>query len=150
MFSGQKIEGDPHNTEYNQLPAYDQQQSAGFTSGFPTTNPSSNVITSAPTPIVVVAPPRGNDWLVPAIFSCLCCFWPTGICAIIAAVNARSLFDVGDYDGGRSSAGVAKWLTLTSLGIGLICVVILIALFIVKRMEDVNDWTTTTTTTPWY
>uniref|UniRef100_K1Q7R3 Uncharacterized protein n=1 Tax=Magallana gigas TaxID=29159 RepID=K1Q7R3_MAGGI len=31
--------------------------------------------------------PQARDWMVPAVLSCLCCFWPTGICAIMAANN---------------------------------------------------------------
>ncbi|XP_061196964.1 proline-rich transmembrane protein 1-like isoform X3 [Saccostrea echinata] len=162
MSSGQKYEMDPknagyvqneqpqnpYNAGYNQPPAYGQQQPAGY--GFPmTTNSSTNVVvTNAPAPIVVAAP-RGNDWLVPAILSCFFCFWPTGICAIVAAVNARARFDVGDYEGGRSSASWAKGLTLTSLGVGILSVIIIIILYVVVLKEAENELHGFTTQKPW-
>uniref|UniRef100_K1QET5 Proline-rich transmembrane protein 1 n=1 Tax=Magallana gigas TaxID=29159 RepID=K1QET5_MAGGI len=37
-----------------------------------------------------------RDWMAPAVLSCLCCFWPTGICAIIAASNANQAAEAGD------------------------------------------------------
>ncbi|XP_062607895.1 transmembrane protein 233-like [Saccostrea cucullata] len=165
MSSGQKYEVDPQNAGYVQKdqpqnpynagynqppPAYGQQQAAGY--GFPMTSSSTNVVVNNTAAPIVVAAPRGYDWLVPAIFSCLCCFWPTGICAIIAAVNARARFDVGDYEGGRSSAGVAKWLTLTSLGLGVVAVVVVIVLYavVLKQTEnELNDFGFTTQN-PWY
>ncbi|XP_061180252.1 proline-rich transmembrane protein 1-like [Saccostrea echinata] len=138
----------PYNAGYTQT-AYGQQQPVGY--GSMSSNTSTNVVvTSAPTYIVVAAP-RGNDWLVPAILSCLCCFWPTGICAITAAVNARARFDVGDYEGGRSSASLAKGLTFTSLGVGILSAVVFIVLYVVlwKETENKINGYTTITTPPW-
>lgn len=36
-------------------------------------------------PVVVNPVPPTKDWMVPAVLTCLCCFWPTGIFAIMAA-----------------------------------------------------------------
>lgn len=33
--------------------------------------------------VIELAPHR--DWMVPAVLACLCCFWPTGIYAIMSA-----------------------------------------------------------------
>ena len=33
--------------------------------------------------------PRLTNYMVPAILACICCFCPTGICAIIAANNVN-------------------------------------------------------------
>lgn len=40
-------------------------------------------------PMDVKRAPQARDWMVPAVLSCLCCFWPTGICAIMAANNVN-------------------------------------------------------------
>lgn len=37
------------------------------------------------TSVMTTSQPRPTNYLVPAILTCLCCFWPTGICAILAA-----------------------------------------------------------------
>lgn len=42
-----------------------------------------------PAPVIVTPPER--DWTVPAVMVTLCCFFPTGICAIIAAVNVSAI-----------------------------------------------------------
>ena len=41
-------------------------------------------------PILVAQRPR--DWIVPAVLACLCCFWPTGICAIYYACKVWLVF----------------------------------------------------------
>lgn len=43
-----------------------------------------------PVPVVVNTAPRRTDYMVPAILSCLCCFCPTGIFAILAANRVKS------------------------------------------------------------
>lgn len=35
--------------------------------------------------MVVTTVPAPRNWMVPAVLSCLCCFWPTGIFAIMFA-----------------------------------------------------------------
>ncbi|XP_061197438.1 proline-rich transmembrane protein 1-like isoform X2 [Saccostrea echinata] len=150
MSSRQKFQGDSYNAGYDQLPTYEQQQPSAY--GYPMTRSSTNVIvTNAPAPHVVAAR-RGNDWLVPAVLSCLCCFWPTGICAIVAASNARSRFDEGDYEGGQSSANSAKRLTLISLGLGILSLAayIILKFVVLKETESqINEYTTTTTLWNW-
>ncbi|XP_022330616.2 uncharacterized protein LOC111128936 [Crassostrea virginica] len=58
------------------------------------------------------------------------CFCPTGICAIIAAWNAKSHFKSGDTERGRTSTAWAKWLTVTSIIIGVILLGTIIALYV--------------------
>jgi hypothetical protein len=45
-------------------------------------------------PAVVVPANTEKDWTVPAIIATIFCFFPTGLCAIIAAVNVNILFMV--------------------------------------------------------
>jgi hypothetical protein len=37
--------------------------------------------------MIAASQPRPTNYMIPAIFASLCCFFPTGICAIIAANN---------------------------------------------------------------
>lgn len=51
-----------------------------------------------------------TDNLSFAIFVTVCCCLVFGIVSVIKASKARSLFSVGDYEGGRASAKEAhKW-----------------------------------------
>lgn len=81
-----------------------------------------------PAPVIVNVPER--DWTVPAVMATLFCFFPTGICAIIAAVNARSQFLAGDTAGARSSNAWARGLTFASIGFGIGWIGIVIAMYI--------------------
>nr|XP_011412627.3 proline rich transmembrane protein 1B [Crassostrea gigas] len=125
-----------HPTGYAQQPTGYAQQPTGF--GHHTNN-TVVVTNNAPGPVIIAAPPRGNDWLVPAILSFFFCCPLVGICAIVAAVNARSNYDCGDTSGGRSSASWAKGLTLTSIGIGVACYILIIVLYatVLKSEEDI-------------
>ncbi|XP_056013130.1 proline-rich transmembrane protein 2-like isoform X6 [Ostrea edulis] len=122
---------DPYNAGYNQPSAYGQQPPAygqqHTTYGYPISTSTNVVVTNnVATPVVIH---RGSDWLVPAVLSCLFCFWPTGICAIMAAVNARIRYEVGDHAGGQSSATRAMILTLISLGVGLVYISLLAVMY---------------------
>lgn len=144
-----------YNAGYNQPPPYVQQptgyvqQPTGYAqqpTGYvqqPTsyghhTNNTVVVTNNAPGPMIIAVPPRGNDWLIPAILSTLFCCPIVGICAIVAAVNARSNYDCGDVNGGRSCATWAKGLTMTSIGIGVALYIIIIILYatILRTEED--------------
>ncbi|XP_056013128.1 proline-rich transmembrane protein 1-like isoform X5 [Ostrea edulis] len=116
--------GQQSPTYGQQSPTYGKQHT---TYGYPMSTSTNVVVTNTvATPVVIH---RGKDWLVPAVLSCLFCFWPTGICAIIAAVNARTRYDVGDHAGGESRDRWAKILTLTSLGVGLVSIIQLLVLY---------------------
>ncbi|XP_048733384.2 protein SPEC3-like [Ostrea edulis] len=109
-------------------------------------NSSSNNVTVVTagyqTPTVILPVNTDRDWTVPAIIATLFCFFPTGICAIIAAVNARSQFLAGDMEGGRTSNAWARGLTMTSIGIGTVLVIIIIALYIwVWSVVTINPYT---------
>lgn len=69
-------------------------------------------------------PPCPNNWLVPSIFSTLCCCLPFGIVAIVYAAQVNGKHRSGDYEGARKAADNAKLWTLIALGIGLICAVV--------------------------
>ncbi|XP_062585144.1 transmembrane protein 233-like [Saccostrea cucullata] len=145
MSSGYKYEGDPYNAGYEQLPVHPTQQPSGYS--YPLTRTSANiVVNSAPTPRVIAAQ-RERDWLGPAVFACLCCFWPVGLCATNAAVNARSRYDEGDYENEREYSRSAKQLTLISLVLGILCITGF-TIFLVFRMKEVFEPTGATTQNP--
>lgn len=70
-------------------------------------------------PYGVGQPPRLDNFLVPAILSTLCCFLPTGIVAIIFAVQVNSKLAAGDVAGATSAAAKARMWTFISVGVGL-------------------------------
>ncbi|CAG2208832.1 PRRT1 [Mytilus edulis] len=90
-----------------------------------------NVVVSQPVPstmIVTIAQPRPSNWLIPAILAFLCCFWPTGICAIVAACNSNSAADSGNMQSAEQSARTARNLTILTIVLGVICVFVIIVL----------------------
>ena len=74
---------------YQQLHQYGKQPAYGG-------QPQQHVIAEPVPTVIADYQPRPTNYLIPAIYACLCCFWPTGICAIIAASNANSAADSGD------------------------------------------------------
>ncbi|XP_062600111.1 trafficking regulator of GLUT4 1-like isoform X5 [Saccostrea cucullata] len=132
MSSGNKYEVDPYSAGYDQFPVDPTKQPSG--SSYPMSRTSANIIVNSASTPRDVAAERESDWLVPAIFACLCCFWPVGVCAINAAVNARSRYDEGDYENGRSYSRSAKQLTLISLVLGILS----ITAFILYHTVDWN------------
>ncbi|XP_052065307.1 proline-rich transmembrane protein 1-like [Mytilus californianus] len=93
------------------------------------------VVVAQPVPstmIVTTAQPRPSNWIIPAVLACICCFWPTGICAIVAASNSNSAADRGNMQSAEQSARTARNLTILTVVLGVICVVIIIVL---KRRE---------------
>ncbi|XP_055899037.1 proline-rich transmembrane protein 1-like [Biomphalaria glabrata] len=77
-----------------------------------------NIVTQQPAHAVIIQKPP-NDILITAVFVTLCCFWPTGLVAIIKASDARSAVARGDLVYADSSYQTAKTLVNISIGIGL-------------------------------
>lgn len=68
------------------------------------------------------APPKPNNWLIPAILTTvLCGCLPLGIVAIVFAVQVDNKYNAGDYEGAQSAASKAKIFTLISFFLALIC-----------------------------
>nr|XP_011426690.2 proline-rich transmembrane protein 1 [Crassostrea gigas] len=90
------------------------------------------------TPLVITQPgvvpmdvkraPQARDWMVPAVLSCLCCFWPTGICAIMAANNASSAARYGNIIEAKIESRRARNYVIISVIVGIILIVITIIL----------------------
>ncbi|XP_062597708.1 synapse differentiation-inducing gene protein 1-like [Saccostrea cucullata] len=114
--------GNPYNAGYNQGPTTYQSMPPGYQhqSGAKVYG-STQVVTITQTP---------TNWLCPAIFSCLCCFWPLGLVAIFYAWEANQRVEKNDLRGAEQSASCAKTLTITSIFIGLVSVGVVLALYL--------------------
>lgn len=116
---GQPVTKPPGQQGYGQ-PAYpqgygmQQQQSAV-------------IVTNQP---IGIAGPRPTNWIIPAIFACLC-FWPIGICAIIAANNSNRAADTGDFAYAETKARSARNLVIASFVAGIISYVIIVVVRVV-------------------
>uniref|UniRef100_K1QFT1 Proline-rich transmembrane protein 1 n=1 Tax=Magallana gigas TaxID=29159 RepID=K1QFT1_MAGGI len=73
----------------------------------------------AVTPVVVTTVPAPRNWMVPAVLSCLCCFWPTGIFAIMFASKANTAAAQGNVEEANTNANYARTLIIVSLCVGI-------------------------------
>ncbi|XP_055998113.1 uncharacterized protein LOC125646748 isoform X1 [Ostrea edulis] len=64
--------------------------------GFPAGGYSANTVVLAPGPMTMNDPPP-PDYMNRAIFVTICCFWPTGIFAIMKASESRSAYIIIVY-----------------------------------------------------
>ncbi|XP_071812810.1 proline-rich transmembrane protein 1-like [Apostichopus japonicus] len=85
-------------------------------------------------------PPR--DYFVEALLVTICCFWPTGIVAIIKASEVQQAAGRGDRDiAERSSVSARKFVCL-SLWLGVAClalVLLLCALYVVFLINLISE-----------
>ncbi|KAK3594040.1 hypothetical protein CHS0354_040799 [Potamilus streckersoni] len=98
----------------------------------------------APQQQTMINQPAPQDYMNRAIFATLCCFWPTGICAIMKASDARQALARGDIAGAHSSAQSARQFVNISIIAGVLsivvaCVIIGIYVGIVVNSFTNND-----------
>lgn len=105
---------------------FQQTSHVGYPQGYGTQQSSTIVVTNQPNRILV-AHQRPTNWLIPAIFGCLC-FWPIGICAIVAANNANRAADIGDYIEAENQAGKARNFVISSFVTGIVIYVLIITI----------------------
>ncbi|XP_048729226.1 proline-rich transmembrane protein 1-like isoform X2 [Ostrea edulis] len=91
--------------------------------GFPAGGYSANTVVLAPGPMTMNDPPP-PDYMNRAIFVTICCFWPTGIFAIMKASESRSAYARGDIQSARSNASSARQLTNISIMAGVASVLV--------------------------
>nr|XP_022288666.1 proline-rich transmembrane protein 1-like [Crassostrea virginica] len=77
------------------------------------------VTQTGPVPMVIEPVPH-CDWMIPAVLTCLCCFWPTGICAIISASKANAAAARGDVTETHRLSSKARSLVIASFALGII------------------------------
>lgn len=68
-----------------------------------------------------------KDYLCQSIFTCLCCFWPLGIVAIIFSCMTRSATRRNDQLEASRMSSLAKSFALAALLVGIVCLLIAIA-----------------------
>lgn len=111
------------NPPYYPPPKYTDQPCVASEQSF--TNPS----IVAPGPVRTNEPPPPPDYMNRAIFVTMCCFWPTGIFAIMKASESRSAIARGDMESARSHSSTARQLSNISViaGVAFLLVGMLIA-----------------------
>ncbi|XP_062592943.1 proline-rich transmembrane protein 1-like isoform X2 [Saccostrea cucullata] len=84
-----------------------------------------NVVVSQPgSATTMISRLMRQDWTLPAILSCLCCFWPTGIFAIFAACKANAAAAEGDEVEAQAQSRLARSLVVTSVVIGIFIMIL--------------------------
>ena len=74
---------------------------------------------------------RPNDCLAYAIFTCLCCFWPLGIVALIRSIQCRSAISHGNMVEAQRMSKQTKGFAHAALICGIIFTIIYIILRVV-------------------
>jgi hypothetical protein len=83
-----------------------------------------------PTPTLVEMRNPPNDHMIFAILTCLFCFWPTSIVALIYSCEVNDRYNAGDHAGAmKSSLRASQWAKI-SLMIGIILYFSSIVLFV--------------------
>ncbi|XP_045205342.2 proline-rich transmembrane protein 1-like isoform X2 [Mercenaria mercenaria] len=71
---------------------------------------------------------RPPNYMIPSILACLCCFWPTGLCAIYYANEANNMALAGDYVGAIRMANISRNMMVFSVVVGIFWITVLIVI----------------------
>ncbi|XP_060615511.1 proline-rich transmembrane protein 1 isoform X1 [Anolis sagrei] len=97
------------------------------------------------TPGIAILEPRRppHDYLPIAVLTTICCFWPTGIIAIIKAVQVRTAVARGDIVSAEIASREARNFSFISLAVGIaamvLCTILTVVIIIAAQHHD-NDW----------
>ncbi|XP_062504852.1 transmembrane protein 233-like [Corticium candelabrum] len=75
----------------------------------------------------VVNAPMVRDYMAASIFTCLCCFWPIGLFAILYSCKVREARQVGDDNNALKYSKTVRILNVVGVIFGLIFLAALIA-----------------------
>jgi hypothetical protein len=133
---------EPQNDQkYNPAPpAYtpgEQQFQPGYAPGYapssyypapPVQQTTNTVVVTGqqPTPTVVEIRTAPNDHMALSILTCLFCFWPTAIVALIYSCEVNDRYNAGDHVGAMESSRKASQWGKISFLIGLISYVLIV------------------------
>ncbi|XP_068779933.1 proline-rich transmembrane protein 1, partial [Struthio camelus] len=98
-----------------------------------------------PPPPPALLEPRGppHDYLPIAVLTTLCCFWPTGVVAIVKAVQVRTAVARGDIVSAEIASREARNFSFISLAVGIaamvLCTILTVVIIIAAQHHD-NDW----------
>ncbi|XP_060570977.1 proline-rich transmembrane protein 1-like [Ruditapes philippinarum] len=73
--------------------------------------------------------PAPIDYSTQAWIACLCCFWPTGLIAIMKASESRDALARGDLAAAHAASNTARQMVRISWAIGVITVILLAVIF---------------------
>ncbi|XP_063038132.1 proline-rich transmembrane protein 1 [Melospiza melodia melodia] len=133
------------------LPLYPGQQSFGSAPPGPGPLPGSvGGAGGAPLgPPLGLGVPEGHrgspphDYLPIAVLTTLCCFWPTGVVAIVKAVQVRTAVARGDIVSAEIASREARNFSFISLAVGIaaivLCTILTVVIIIAAQHQD-NDW----------
>ncbi|KAL3880750.1 hypothetical protein ACJMK2_032967 [Sinanodonta woodiana] len=108
-----------HPSENPQPPMNEQPIGYGYPGQPNTITTQGNVSYVSPNTVTLTQGVRPPNGMAPAIFACLCCFWPTGICAIVYASQANS---EENTDVAWSKYRTSRRLSIASIVVGLILI----------------------------
>jgi hypothetical protein len=83
--------------------------------------------------------PEINNYLIPAIFSTVCCCLPFGIVSIVYAAQVNGKLAAGDIVGAERSAANAKMWFWIAFGVGLVVVGLNIVLSLVGGLANIQQ-----------
>ncbi|KAA0710618.1 Proline-rich transmembrane protein 1 [Triplophysa tibetana] len=97
-----------------------------------------------PNGIALMEPRRPpHDYLPIAVLTTVCCFWPTGIIAIIKAVQVRTAVARGDMVTAEIASREARNFSFISLAVGIasivLCTILTVVVIIASQHHD-EDW----------
>ncbi|XP_054855648.1 trafficking regulator of GLUT4 1-like [Eublepharis macularius] len=81
--------------------------------------------------IVPVQPTHEPDYLGYSIFTTLCCCLPLGIAALVYSIRTRDANRVGNGAEARKKSRMAQILAHTSLGVGIVFIIVYIVFMVV-------------------
>ncbi|XP_045206914.2 trafficking regulator of GLUT4 1-like [Mercenaria mercenaria] len=106
------------------LPSYQavtQYQQTGFDQSSVLYQSTTHMTQPVGTVIIQTRPP---DLLLPSIFACFCCFWPSGLFAVFYAIKANTLAGEGKYEEARRMSDIAGILVIISVVLGISCITV--------------------------
>ncbi|KAL3880759.1 hypothetical protein ACJMK2_032974 [Sinanodonta woodiana] len=116
-------QSDGQHFEYRQPPMYDQPSGYGYPGQPNAITTQGNVSYVSPNTVIVTSGERPPNGMVLAILTCIFCFWPTGVCAIMYASQANSEVD---NNVAWSKYRTSRTLSIVSIVVGLIWIAIAI------------------------
>ncbi|WAQ94544.1 PRRT1-like protein [Mya arenaria] len=84
-----------------------------------------------------------QDYTTQAWIACLCCFWPTGLLAIMKASESRDALARGDLIGAQSASNSARQFVRISYVVGIVSVVfivVFVGIYVGVIMSSFDDY----------
>eukprot|EP00794_Sanderia_malayensis_P007226 gene7226-8034_t len=83
---------------------------------------------------VVTAPPPNHAAL--AWLTCLFCFWPLGLAAIIKSNEVDSASRLGDMNRAHAASKSARQFSLISIGLGILAYIIVVVIIVIRVRQS--------------